>query len=108
MLKRTDRCGVLRASDAGRQVVVTGWVGARRDHGGLIFVDLRDRSGICQMTFRPEEAPAAHEIAKGIRAESVLAVRGQVVLRTEENRNPKLETGDIEVVAEQIEVLNAA
>jgi aspartyl-tRNA synthetase len=71
-------------------------------------VDLRDRSGVCQVTIRPEEALAAHEIARGLRAETVLSVRGRVVLRGEENRNPRIPSGDVEVVAAEIEVLNAA
>src|SRR5262245_20260491 len=106
MLERTDHCGSLRAADDGREVVLCGWAATRRDHGGLIFVDLRDRAGRVQLTFRPEEAPAAHETAKGIRAETVLAVRGVVALRGDEQRNPKLETGDVEVVVRQIEILN--
>ena len=99
MLTRTDSCGALRAADEGREVVLCGWAATRRDHGGLIFVDLRDRSGICQLTFRPEAAPMAHEAARGIRSEYVLAVRGVVVLRGEENRNPRLPTGDVELLA---------
>ena len=108
LLKRTQNCGVLRASDVGREVVLAGWVSARRDHGGLIFVDLRDRSGVCQVTFRPEEGAQAHETAKGLRVETVLAVKGSVILRGEENRNPRLPSGDVEVVARDVDVLNAA
>src|SRR5262245_49246118 len=107
-MKRTHTCGTLGRADAGREVVLMGWVAARRDHGGLIFVDLRDRSGICQITFRPEEAAAAHEIARGLRSETVLAVRGGVVLRGEENRNPRIPTGDVEVIVAEALVLNQA
>ena len=108
MLKRTDSCGALRPADIDREVVLSGWVAVRRDHGGLIFVDLRDRSGICQITFRPEEAPEAHETAKGLRGETVLSVKGRVVLRGEENRNPRLPSGEVEVIGRVVEVLNPA
>src|SRR5262245_1820172 len=107
-LQRTLACGELRTVHVDREVTVSGWVAARRDHGGLIFVDLRDRSGVCQVTVRPEEAPAAHEIARGLRAETVLSVRGRVVLRGDETRNPKIPIGDVEVVPAEIEILNAA
>ena len=107
-LLRNTACGELRAGHVDRAVTLSGWVSARRDHGGLIFVDLRDRSGVCQVTIRPEESPEAHEIARGLRSETVLSVRGRVVLRGEENRNPRIPSGDVEVVADEIEILNAA
>src|SRR5438132_4018780 len=75
---RTDYCGKLRAADAGREVSLWGWVASRRDHGGLIFIDLRDREGIVQLVFNPEHEPAAHEIAGTARSEYYLAVRGRV------------------------------
>jgi aspartyl-tRNA synthetase len=108
MLARTDHCGALRTKDVGREVVLCGWAASRRDHGGLIFVDLRDRSGVCQVTFRPEEVPEAHASARAVRNEFVLAVRGLVGLRGEENRNPKLPTGDVELIVREVEVLNTA
>ena len=108
MMRRTERCGALRAGDAGREVVLAGWAATRRDHGGLIFVDLRDRSGLCQLTFRPEEAPDAHELARSVRNECVLSVRGVVALRGEDNRNPRMPTGDVELVVREMEILNTA
>jgi len=105
-LKRSDACGTLTAADAGRQVTLAGWVHRRRDHGNLIFIDLRDRSGICQVVLRPEESPEAHAAARDIRGEYVVAVAGEVVRRTEPNVNPNLPTGEIEVVAKRLEVLN--
>ena len=73
--RRTHSCGALRAGDAGREVTLMGWAFRRRDHGGLIFVDLRDREGIVQVVFGPEVEAAAHEVAKRLRAEFVIAVR---------------------------------
>ena len=91
---RTDYCGALRAGDAGREVALWGWVASRRDHGGLIFIDLRDREGILQLVFNPAEAPAAHEIAGRARSEYYLAARGKVVMRSEGTVNAELPTGD--------------
>ena len=108
MLKRTTTCGALRLADAGAMVVLGGWVYRRRDHGGLIFIDLRDRSGSTQVVFNPADAPAAHAVASQARPESVLAVRGLVRQRPEGTRNPNLATGDIEVAAETAELLNPA
>ena len=85
-----------------------GWVAVRRDFGPLTFVDLRDRDGVTQIVFDAEEAPAAHARAKEVRGEYVIAVRGRVVLREEGQRNPKLSTGDVEVRAREILVLNEA
>src|SRR5918993_5782728 len=89
-LERTHSCGALRAADAGREVVLMGWVAVRRDFGPLTFVDLRDRDGITQIVFDAEDAPEAHARAKEVRGEYVLAVRGEVVLRDETARNPKI------------------
>src|SRR3989440_7935463 len=100
------RCGSLRASDAGSEVELHGWVSRRRDHGGLIFVDLRDRWGSVQVVFNPAAAPAAHEVASGLRAEFVVRVRGVVERRPEGSENPNLPTGDVEVHACEGEVLN--
>src|SRR5256885_4113977 len=107
-LERTHSCGELRASDAGREVVLMGWVAVRRDFGPLTFIDLRDRDGVTQIVFDAEDAARAHARAKEVRGEYVVAVRGRVVLREEGQRNPKLSTGDVEVQAREILVLNEA
>ena len=107
-LERTHSCGVLRAEDAGSEVVLMGWVAVRRDFGPLTFVDLRDRDGVTQIVFDVEDAPEAHARAKEVRGEYVVAVRGRVVLRDEGQRNQKLSTGDVEVQAREILVLNEA
>ena len=101
-------CGTLRLRDVGENVVLRGWVHRRRDLGGLIFIDLRDRFGLTQVVFNPEIAPAAHEAAGGLRSEYVLEIRGVVRERPEGTRNSKLATGDIEVEAHAIEVLNTS
>jgi aspartyl-tRNA synthetase len=107
-LERTHSCGALRASDAGATVVLMGWVAVRRDFGPLTFVDLRDREGLTQVVFDAEDAPDAHARAKELRGEYVVAVRGEVVLREEAQRNPKLETGEVEVQAREVLILNEA
>jgi aspartyl-tRNA synthetase len=98
-------CGELTAEEAGTQARVAGWVHRRRDHGGLIFIDLRDRSGIVQLVFHPETAPGAHEIAHGLRSEYVLTASGVVALRDTQNVNPTLPTGEIELSVASVEVL---
>jgi aspartyl-tRNA synthetase len=103
---RTDYCGNLRESDAGREVGLWGWVAARRDHGGLIFIDLRDREGLVQLVFNPERAAAAHRVADQARAEYYLAVRGTVVRRTPATVNAELPTGAIEIVVAEAQILN--
>lgn len=105
-LKRNCICGVLGMEYVGREVILNGWVNRRRDHGGLIFVDLRDRSGIVQVVFDPSHAPQAHAVAEEVRSEYVLAVRGIVRKRPAGTENPELPTGDVEVVAREAEVLN--
>ncbi len=107
-LKRTHSCGVLRAQDEGREVVLMGWVQRRRDHGGLVFVDLRDREGITQVVFNPEVNVDVHTKAGVLRDEYVLAVRGLVNLRPPDMVNPQLETGEIEVIAEELRILNSS
>jgi aspartyl-tRNA synthetase len=101
-------CGALRAADVGSDVELYGWVGRRRDHGGLVFVDLRDRWGAVQVLFNPATAPAAHEVAAGLRAEYVVRVRGVVQRRPEGSENPNLPTGEVEVHACEAVVLNAS
>jgi|CXWL01.1.fsa_nt_gi aspartyl-tRNA synthetase len=104
---KTDYCGELRASDEGREVVLAGWVHRRRDHGGLIFIDMRDSRGLVQVVFLPEEA-AAHAVASEARGEFVLRVTGKVQRRREGTENPKLPTGQIEVRATAATVMNSA
>ncbi len=108
MLKRTDNCGQLRLEDAGKKVVLAGWVHSYRDHGNLVFFDLRDRDGLTQLVFNPEKYPEAHKLARTIRTEWVIAAQGVVGPRGEGLENPKLPTGQIEVNVEQIEILNTA
>ncbi|HLL50749.1 MAG TPA: aspartate--tRNA ligase, partial [Thermomicrobiales bacterium] len=101
-------CGTLRPDNIGEHVILRGWVNRRRDLGGLIFLDLRDRYGLTQVVFNPEIVPEAHEAASGVRNEYVLEVRGVVRERPEGTRNPKLSTGEIEVEASGLDVLNVA
>src|SRR5262245_5722796 len=107
-LTRTDYCGALRDADVGRQVTLMGWAATRRDLGGVVFIDLRDREGICQVVARPEVSQAAHQAADKVRGEYVLAVVGEVVRRSAETVNPKLPTGMLEVNAREIRVLSEA
>jgi aspartyl-tRNA synthetase len=106
--KRSCYCGEPRAQAVGKEITLTGWVHSRRDHGGVIFVDLRDRSGICQVVFRPEVASPAHEKAKQLRAEDVIAVRGVLAKRSPETINPELATGEVELVCSELRLLNAS
>jgi len=98
----------LRPADAGSTVTLCGWVDSRRDHGGVVFIDLRDREGLTQVVFRPEEHPAAAAAAHGLRSEDVLQVSGTVVPRLAGTENPRLATGGIEIVADALTVLNKA
>src|ERR1051326_3568048 len=98
-LRRTHNCGELRASDEGKHALLRGWVHRRGDHGGVIFVDLRDRFGLTQVVFHEDIDPAVHNRAELVRPEYVIAVEGQVKLRGENAVNPNLPTGEIEVVA---------
>jgi aspartyl-tRNA synthetase len=104
--KRTHTCGELRAGQVDETVVLMGWAHRRRDHGGVIFVDLRDREGITQVVFNPETAPEAHREAHRIRNEYVLAVRGTLRERLEGMTNPQLPTGEVELMVEELEILN--
>jgi aspartyl-tRNA synthetase len=107
-LERTHMCGDLRASDAGKEVVLMGWVNRRRDHGNLIFLDLRDRSGIAQVVLDRELTPDGHAKGEMIRPEYVVAAIGRVCLRDELAINPKMPTGEIEIETTELLVLNDA
>jgi aspartyl-tRNA synthetase len=107
-LKRTDYCGDLKKKDANREVTLLGWVQRRRDLGGLIFVELRDRQGMVQVVFNPEVSPEAHEKAQSLRSEYVVGIKGTVVKRPEGTVNPKLNTGEIEVIAKELKILNVS
>src|SRR5512132_4233643 len=102
---RTHACGELRGSDVGSEVAVCGWVAGQRDHGGLTFVDLRDREGIVQLVFHPEEVPDAQQVAQQLKTESVIRVIGEVRRRPEGTVSPGLSTGEVEVAVRTVEVL---
>ena len=106
--RRTSYCGSLRDADAGREVALWGWVASRRDHGGLIFIDLRDREGLLQLVFNPELAPEAHEVAGRARSEYYLAARGKVVRRSAGTVNAELPTGEIEIAVTEAHILNVS
>ncbi|NQV31719.1 MAG: aspartate--tRNA ligase [Phycisphaeraceae bacterium] len=106
MIKRTHSCGQLRIENAGAKVALSGWVKSYRDHGNLVFVDLRDRDGFTQLVFNPDDYPAGHELARSVRCEWVIAVHGAVRPRGEGLENPKIVTGQIEVLVESLEILN--
>jgi len=105
-LRRTHNCGALRATDEGKTVLLMGWVHRRRDHGGVIFVDLRDRDGLTQVVFHEDVDPAVHNRAEEVRPEYVVAVEGKVAPRGQAAVNPNLATGAVEVVASKIWILN--
>ncbi len=107
-LQRTHKCGDLRVEQAGQDVVLMGWVNRRRDHGNLIFLDLRDRTGITQVVLDKEISDAAHEKAEAARSEYVVAVKGKVRRRGEGLSNPNMATGEVEVVAHELLLLNEA
>ncbi len=104
---RTHYCGTLRASDIGSTVTLFGWVDRRRDHGGVIFIDLRDRTGVVQIVSDPERTPASYPQADPLRNEYVVKIQGRVSQRQEGSVNPKLPTGEVEIYADTIELLNA-
>ncbi len=108
MLSRTHTCGELTKAHVGRSVVLTGWVQGRRDHGSVLFIDLRDRYGTTQIVFNAERNAQAHKKAEELRGEYVVAVSGTVMLRPDGAANPELATGEIEVMAQTVEVLNEA
>ncbi len=105
-LRRTHMCGALRASDAGKKAVLMGWVNRRRDHGNLLFIDLRDRTGVAQVVINAERDAAIHEKSEALRNEYVIAVRGTVRLRDANTINPNMPTGEVELVAEELRILN--
>ena len=105
-LRRTHMCGALRASDSGNKAVVMGWVNRRRDHGNLLFVDLRDRTGVTQVVINAERNAALHEKSAALRNEYVIAVVGTVKLRDANTINPNMPTGEVELVAEELRILN--
>ena len=107
-LKRTHTCGELRAAHVGSHATLCGWVLRRRDHGGLIFIDLRDRFGLTQIVFNPELSPEAHRLAEGLRIEYVIAATGEVRRRPPETTNPKLATGDVEIHIDELRILAEA
>ncbi len=108
MTRRTHTCGQLRAADVGQVVHLMGWVHRRRDHGGLVFLDLRDHAGMTQVVFNPDRHPAAHEQAQQLRHEFVIAVTGTVGARPSGMANPNLPTGEVEVMVHELEVFNEA
>jgi aspartyl-tRNA synthetase len=105
---RTTSCNSLRKEQIGQSVTLSGWVNSRRDHGGVIFIDLRDREGLTQVVFRPEEHAAVAAASHSLRSEDVITVTGKVAARLPGTENPKLATGDVEVIAEALRVLNKA
>ena len=105
-LLKTISCGSPRLSDAGETATLAGWVNRRRDHGSLIFIDVRDRDGVTQVVFNPENAPAAAETAQRLRSEWVVRVDGKIAPRPAGTANPNIPTGEVELVAENVEVLN--
>jgi aspartyl-tRNA synthetase len=106
--KRTGYCGDFRISDVGKEVVLNGWVHRRRDHGGLIFIDLRDRTGIIQLVFDPKYSKDSFEIAQELKNEWVIGVRGQIVKRPSGSENPKIPTGEVEVLVDRIKIFSRA
>lgn len=104
---RTHYCGQLRAEQIGETVTLCGWVDRRRDHGGVIFIDLRDRAGVVQVVSDPVRTPNSYQEAEGVRNEYVVRISGRVTKRPDESLNPRLDTGAVEIYADQIEVLNA-
>ena len=106
--RRTHHCNALRTSDIGEMITLSGWVHRRRDHGGLIFIDIRDRFGLTQLIFDPEISKEIHDSASKLRSEWVITARGKVRPRGEDLVNPKLVTGEIEIEVYEFEVLSKA
>ena len=103
---RTHTCGELTINDLGKEVTLCGWVSARRDHGKLIFIDIRDRTGITQAVFIPKESPQSYELAGCLRSEFVIKLKGKVNPRPKGTINPKIPTGEIEILSQELEILN--
>src|SRR5690348_7094805 len=108
MNTRTHRCGELSNKHVGQTVVLNGWVQRRRDHGTVIFIDLRDRTGMIQVVCNSERNIRVHQVAHSLRSECVVSVTGQVMARPDESKNPDLSTGEIEVFVDEVEILNEA
>ncbi len=107
-MRRTHSCGELRDTDVGAEVILMGWVQRRRDHGGVIFIDFRDREGITQIVFNPENSPSIHEKAHVIRSEFVLGIKGKVVKRPDDMLNPNMKTGAIEILVDELKIFSQA
>ena len=107
-MQRTNTCGELRIKDKGETVTLSGWVHRRRDHGGIVFIDLRDRYGLTQIVFDPELAKTAWELANTVRPEFVLQATGEVRKRMEGQDNSDMPTGEIEVYITELKILNTA
>ena len=107
-MRRTHNCGELRAADLGSEIILMGWIQRRRDHGGVIFVDLRDKMGLTQVVFNPDISPAVHQKAHVLRSEFVIGIRGTVGARPEGMVNSNLITGEIEVIVTELKILNHA
>ncbi|MEP6937601.1 MAG: amino acid--tRNA ligase-related protein, partial [Chthoniobacterales bacterium] len=105
---RTHHCNELRKSDLGHDAMLAGWVHVRRDHGGVVFIDLRDREGLTQVVFRPDENASLTELAHTLRHEDVIRVEGKVAPRIPGTENPKLATGEIEILPATLQILNRA
>src|SRR5688572_15725268 len=103
---KTRSCGELTAKDTGQQLTLAGWVHRRRDHGGLVFIDLRVREGLTQVVFNPTSAPDAHQTARDLRSEYCIQVKGTVNARPAGTENPRMSTGEIEVYADGLTILN--
>jgi aspartyl-tRNA synthetase len=108
MLKRTHNCGQLRIEDAGKRVNLAGWVDSYRDHGNLVFIDLRDREGLTQLVFDPQNQTEMHKLSRDLRCEYVIAVSGMVRPRGSGLENPKIKTGQIEILIDKLEILNTS
>ena len=108
MTVRTHTCGELRRSHVGQTVTLNGWVQRRRDHGSVLFIDIRDRQGLTQIVFNAEKFPHIHKLGEKLGSEDVIAVTGIVGLRPEGANNPNLATGHIEVLVQHLDILNEA
>jgi aspartyl-tRNA synthetase len=104
--QRTSYCGQLRKENIGQTVILDGWVNSWRDHGGMVFIDLRDRAGLVQLKFDPQTDPEAHKNARSLRTEYVVAVRGEVAARPADMVNPKIPSGEIEVLVREVDILS--